>query len=116
MSSRPTPVAPNAADMQHFDVVVIGAGISGASAAASIARSRDVCLIEREASPGTQSTGRSATMFGLAYGDRATRRLAAVSRGFLTDPGRPGGPLTAPRGMFFLATPGQEGALGAFAE
>jgi D-arginine dehydrogenase len=101
--------------MQRFDVAVIGAGIAGACAAARIASSRSVCLLERESRPGTQASGRSATMFGLAYGGQATRRLAAASRAFLTDPNRPGGPLTAPRGMFFIGSPGQEAALADFA-
>ncbi|WP_027132840.1 NAD(P)/FAD-dependent oxidoreductase [Geminicoccus roseus] len=102
--------------MDRFDVVVIGAGIAGASAAARIAAARHVCLLEREARPGTQATGRSATMFALAYGDRATRRLAAASRAFLTDPDRPDGPLASPRGMLHVASPGQEAALRTLAE
>lgn len=103
------------ADASGFDVAVIGAGIAGACAAARIAETRSVCLLEREAAPGTHATGRSATMFALGYGDRATRRLAAASRAFLTDPGRPDGPLTSARGMLHVASPGQEAALEAFA-
>lgn len=45
--------------MQEADVLIIGAGIVGASLAWRLARAgRRVLLIEREAQPGMHSTGR----------------------------------------------------------
>ena len=43
------------------DIVVIGAGMAGASAAAHLAEAARVILLERESQPGYHSTGRSAT-------------------------------------------------------
>lgn len=47
----------------NFDVAIIGAGIAGASAAAHIAETRSVMLIERESHAGYHTTGRSAALF-----------------------------------------------------
>ena len=45
------------------DVVVIGAGIAGASVAAALAQTQKVVVLERESFPGMHSTGRSAALF-----------------------------------------------------
>ena len=69
--------------MGTFDVVVIGAGIAGASAAYEMAADRSVLLLEQEAHPGHHTTGRSAALFSETYGNAAIRALTAGSRGFL---------------------------------
>ena len=46
-----------------YDVVVIGAGIAGASIAAHLAENGRVGLLEMAGEPGFNSTGRSAAMF-----------------------------------------------------
>ena len=38
--------------MQTSDIIVVGAGIAGSSAAAELAREARVCLLEMEAQPG----------------------------------------------------------------
>jgi D-arginine dehydrogenase len=87
------------------DVLVIGAGIAGASAAYELAPYASVILLERERQPGYHTTGRSAAMFAPAYGNRAIRALTAASRAFY--PARAGGlaaqPVLTPRGALFIA-------------
>jgi D-arginine dehydrogenase len=86
-------------------VIVIGAGIVGASAAFEIARSAPVALLERESHCGYHTTGRSAASFTENYGNGVIRRLVLASRAFLTEP--PAGfcehPLLGRRGMITVA-------------
>ncbi len=49
--------------MQSTDVLIIGAGMAGASAAYFLAAHRRVILLERETQPGYHATGRSAAMY-----------------------------------------------------
>ena len=68
--------------MDQVDIVVIGAGIAGASAAFALAEKASVLLLEREDQPGYHTTGRSAAVFAPAYGNLPIRRLTAASRAF----------------------------------
>jgi D-arginine dehydrogenase len=99
--------------MREFDVVIVGAGIAGASLAYRVAGKRSVLLLEREAQPGYHSTGRSAAMFMESYGPPAVRALTRASRAFYEQP--PAGfadvPLLAPRGVLYLATHDQQALL-----
>ncbi|MGB5724357.1 MAG: FAD-dependent oxidoreductase, partial [Parasphingorhabdus sp.] len=54
--------------MTQFDVVIIGAGIAGASIASEIGADRSVLLLEAEDHPGYHSTGRSAAFWTETYG------------------------------------------------
>jgi D-arginine dehydrogenase len=94
----------------RFDVVVIGAGIAGTSAAAALAADRRVAMLEAEAIAGYHSTGRSAAMWILNYGPPDARVLTRLSRAFLLNP--PAGfteqPLVSPRAILFVARLGQE--------
>jgi D-arginine dehydrogenase len=65
--------------VDHVDIVVIGAGIAGASVAYALSEDRAVVLLEREDQPGYHTTGRSAAVFAPAYGNRAIRQLTAAS-------------------------------------
>ena len=90
----------------EVDVVVIGAGIAGASVAALLAESLRVVVLEREAFPGMHATGRSAALFSEIYGGPVVRALSRASRDFLHEP--PAGfaevPLVRPRGALHLAS------------
>ena len=69
---------------RSFDVVVVGGGIAGVSAAWTLARrGQRVAVVEREASLAAHSTGRSAAQFLASYGGPANRVLSAASRPFL---------------------------------
>ena len=105
--------------MTDCDVLIIGAGIAGASLAWRLARAgRRVLLLEREAQPGFHSTGRSAAMFMESYGPPGVRALTRASRAFYLQP--PAGfaeqPLLAPRQALFVARPDQRAALAAMAD
>ena len=95
------------------DVVVIGAGIAGAAAAAHLAENRSVILVERESQPGYHSTGRSAALFTETYGNRAIRALTGASRAFYENwaEGFAEHPILTPRGALMYAMPGQEAQL-----
>ncbi len=96
--------------MREYDIVILGAGIAGASLAWRLAGQRSVLLLEREAQPGYHSTGRSAAMFMESYGPPMVRALTRASRAFYEQPpaGFASAPLMLPRGALYLATPGQE--------
>jgi D-arginine dehydrogenase len=92
---------------QDFDVVVIGAGIAGASVAHFLAPHARVALLERESQPGYHSTGRSAAVFAPSYGPPQVRALTRASRRYLD--ALPG--VLTPRGSLFPARAPQLHAL-----
>jgi len=98
------------------DIVVIGAGIAGASAAAELARTHKVIVLEREAFPGMHSTGRSAALFSEIYGSVPVRALSRASREFLYSPpkGFVDAPIVRPRGALHIASAAQMAKLDAF--
>lgn len=87
------------------DVIIIGAGIAGASLAFELAEHLDVVLLEQESQPGYHSTGRSAAMLIETYGSQAVQRLTRQGRAFFEQP--PSGfvdqPLLSPRGYLQIA-------------
>jgi D-arginine dehydrogenase len=100
------------------DVIIIGGGIAGASAAYSLVGSHRVVLLEAEAHCGSHTTGRSAALFAQGYGNATIRALTRASRSFYLAP--PSGfasvPLLSPRGSLVIATRGQEDRLDALFE
>ena len=72
--------------MQKTDIIVIGAGIAGASAAAELAAQASVTLLEMEPQPGYHATGRSAAFFAAAYGNRIIRDITGVCERFFLQP------------------------------
>ncbi len=101
---------------ETVDVLVIGAGIAGASAAALLAETQTVVMLEREVAPGMHSTGRSAALFSEIYGGVAVRALSRASRDFLYNPppGFAEAPIVRPRGALHIASETQIDALDAF--
>lgn len=95
------------------DVIVIGAGIAGASAAYELSAKARVIIAEAESQPGYHATGRSAAYFFESYGNEVVRALTRASRAFLLRPpaGFCGHPLMSPRNALFIARPDQLEAL-----
>lgn len=88
-----------------YDIVVIGAGIVGATVAAALAAERRVGLVEAEEIAGYHSTGRSAALWIPNYGPPAVRVLTRASRTFFEHPppGFSDYPLVNRRSIVFLA-------------
>lgn len=98
------------------DILVIGAGIAGASAAAELARTHRVVVLEAEDAPGYHSTGRSAAVFSESYGNGVVRALTRASRDFFYHP--PAGfsptPIIKRRSWLHVASAAQVPALERF--
>jgi len=92
--------------MTHFDLVIVGAGIAGASLAAEISATRSVLLLEAEAHPGYHATGRSAAFWDECYGGPLVQPLTTASGPFLAHPPADfhDGPLMHPRGALHIGT------------
>ncbi|WP_119168592.1 NAD(P)/FAD-dependent oxidoreductase [Algihabitans albus] len=97
--------------MRSADIVVIGAGMAGASAAAEILAAAEgvrVLVLEGEARPGYHTTGRSAACFIQNYGNRSIRQFNAASRPILeahplaAEVEEAPGSLLSPRGILQL--------------
>jgi D-arginine dehydrogenase len=94
---------------QTFDIVVIGAGMAGASIAAFLSEHCRVALLEAEEAAGYHTTGRSAALWTANYGPSDVRLLTQLSRPFFETP--PHGfatvPLLRKRPVLLLAEPQQ---------
>jgi D-arginine dehydrogenase len=87
------------------DILVIGGGIAGISAAARLAPDAKVTVLEAEPMIGHHSSGRSAAIFIRNYGNATLRALNAASAPFLAEPeGVSDTSLLSPRGELLLAT------------
>lgn len=93
---------------ERFDVIVIGGGIAGTSAAAELAADRRVLLLEREGQPGYHTTGRSAALLTPFYGNATVRMLnLAGARWYRAPPPEfADTPLVAPRGELYIGRDG----------
>jgi D-arginine dehydrogenase len=92
-----------------FDIVVVGAGMAGASLAAALADDARVLLIEAEAQPGYHATGRSAAFWTESYGGTGVQPLTTASGPFLRENG-----FLAPRGALTIGRTGREANVEAF--
>ena len=101
--------------MEQFDVVIVGAGMAGASLAWALAPRRRVLVLERESQPGYHSTGRSAATLHSSYGNRTIRALTAASAPFYRDPppGFAEAPLARPCAVLKVARAGPADGTGA---
>lgn len=99
--------------MQPTDVLIIGAGMAGASAAYFLAPHAKVTVLERESQPGYHSTGRSAALYSETYGNATVRAITTASRPFYFHP--PEGfspyPLVTPRGTLIVGAAADHDAL-----
>lgn len=102
--------------MDRFDIIVIGGGLAGASAAAELAASHKVLLLEAEPQPGYHSTGRSAALFSETYGAPVVRSLSQASRPLFFNPPAEfaPAPLVGPRGVMYIASEQQMQSLSEF--
>jgi D-arginine dehydrogenase len=102
-------------DTHDFDVVVIGAGMAGATTAAALSADHRVALIEAEEQAGYHSTGRSAAIWILNYGPPDVRVLTGLSRSFFENPppGFTEAKLMRRRAVVFLAPEEQRAQLDA---
>ncbi|MDR9393851.1 NAD(P)/FAD-dependent oxidoreductase [Roseovarius sp. SYSU LYC5161] len=86
------------------DIIVIGGGIAGVSAAAELAAGARVTVLEGEAQLGYHATGRSAAIFIRNYGNATLRALNAAAEPFFLEPeGVSDASLLSPRGEMLLA-------------
>lgn len=100
----------------EHDIVVIGAGMAGASVAAHLAKHASVRLLEMERQPGYHSTGRSAAVFFEHYGNATVRALTRASREFFIAPDVDftAATLLKPRAVLMIARTNQAEALSRF--
>jgi D-arginine dehydrogenase len=64
---------------ERFDIVVVGAGMAGASLAAELAGHARVLVLEGEERPGYHTTGRSAAFWTESYGGPGVQPLTSAS-------------------------------------
>jgi D-arginine dehydrogenase len=99
--------------VRSADIIVIGAGMAGASIAGFLAGRARVEVLEMEDRPGYHATGRSAANYEPSFGPAGIRALTLASGAFLRDP--PDGfceaALLSPRGAIMLCYPGDEGLM-----
>ena len=101
--------------MDRYDVIIVGAGIAGASAAYEVSATRSVLILEGESHPGYHTSGRSAAVFTETYGNSTIQALTTGSRAFFEAP--PAGfcshDLLALRGVAYVAREDQMAGLAA---
>lgn len=96
---------------ERFDIVIVGAGMAGASLAAELAGPAGrVLLLEAESQPGYHATGRSAAFWDESYGGPGVQPLTTASGPTLRELG-----LLKQRGALTIGRAGQEARVEAFA-
>lgn len=103
--------------MTYFDVVIVGAGIAGASLAAELVPHRSVLLLEAEVQPGYHTTGRSNAFWHATYGGPLIEPLTSASLDWLRTPPQAFAEsgFLSPRGAITLARDEDRDALEVFA-
>jgi D-arginine dehydrogenase len=98
------------------DILVIGGGIAGVSAAAECARAgASVTVLETEPQIGYHATGRSAAIFIRNYGNAILRALNALAEPIFEDPGEISDtPVLSPRGELMVASEAELPVLDAY--
>lgn len=96
--------------MEHYDILIVGGGIAGASLGARLAPDYSVVLVESEDMCGRHSTGRSVAFWQASLGgDTPARRLSLASKPMF-DSHWPGSetPLLRQRGALHLTSEGHD--------
>ena len=93
---------------QTSDILVIGGGIAGLSAAAALSEQARVTVLEAEEQCGFHSSGRSAAMLHYALGNPVVRKLTLASRAFFDEVPESGSPLAT---LLPILTPAREDEL-----
>jgi D-arginine dehydrogenase len=95
--------------MTHYDFMVVGAGIAGASIAAHLAATHKVVLIDMEQRAGYHTTSRSAASYEPNYGPPPMLAFTRESDDFFKSPpeGFADAPLLTPRSSLFFEAEGQ---------
>ncbi|NUR45106.1 MAG: FAD-binding oxidoreductase [Sphingomonas sp.] len=96
--------------MKTSDILVIGGGVAGLSAAAALSKHARVTVLEAEEQVGYHSSGRSAALLHYALGNPTIRRLTQASRQFFEDPPEELGEVTLSSTLPIL-TPARENEL-----
>lgn len=99
--------------LEDFDIIIIGAGIVGVSAASFLAPYAKLLILEREDDVFYHSSSRSTSQYTVGIHAPIMRRLAQASREFLTNPDKnfsEAGFLT-PRGCLAVGTVEQKDRL-----
>ncbi|AKM11852.1 NAD(P)/FAD-dependent oxidoreductase [Croceicoccus naphthovorans] len=94
---------------ERYDIVIVGAGMAGASLAAMVAPHASVLMIETEERPGYHATGRSAAFWEETYGGPGVYPLTAASGPFLRDGG-----FLSPRGALNIGRESDRAKVEAF--
>ncbi len=92
------------------DILIVGGGVAGLSAAARLAPHAAVTLLEAESATGYHTSGRSAALFEEQYGQPTTVALNKASREFMET--HDGGFLS-PRGFMLVGQAGEDAAFDA---
>lgn len=101
--------------MQTADIIIIGGGIAGISAAARLAPQARVIVLEMEANTAYHTTGRSAAMYVHNYGNSTLRSLSGLSLPELISADfNEGNTLLSPRGALSVATVAHNDKLDAY--
>lgn len=86
------------------DILIIGGGIAGVSAAAALSSQANVTLLEAEPQLGYHASGRSAAMFLADYGNSVVRALNHASEDHLQNAN---GGVLSKRGIMLVARPSE---------
>lgn len=102
--------------MKHYDIVIAGAGMAGASLAAEVAPHASVLLLEMEEQPGYHATGRSVAFWSETYGGPAVQPLTSASGPALRSPHPDfsGRPFLGERGAIHIGGTQDDAAFAAF--